>query len=103
MAAASLSPAAAAGFGSSFLGGGDRVATPRVPAVRRVAAARPTRPRPRMGNVNEGKGLFAPIVVLVRNVVGRKRFNQLRGKVIALHSQVQTTNRIQLNFFLIYL
>lgn len=41
-----------------------------------------------MGNVNEGKGLFAPVVVLVRNIIGRKRFNQLRGKSIALHSQV---------------
>ncbi|KAH7299484.1 hypothetical protein KP509_24G014200 [Ceratopteris richardii] len=45
---------------------------------------------PRMGNVNEGKGIFAPLVVLVRNAVGKKRFNQLRGKAIALHSQVIT-------------
>eukprot|EP00270_Netrium_digitus_P016237 TRINITY_DN57_c0_g1_i1.p1 TRINITY_DN57_c0_g1~~TRINITY_DN57_c0_g1_i1.p1 ORF type:complete len:138 (+),score=20.35 TRINITY_DN57_c0_g1_i1:258-671(+) len=42
------------------------------------------------GNKNEGKGIFAPIVVLVRNVVGQKRFNQLRGKGIAIHSQVIT-------------
>jgi hypothetical protein len=41
-----------------------------------------------MGNVNAGKGLFAPLVVVTRNIVGRKRFNQLRGKAIALHSQV---------------
>ncbi|CAL9154086.1 unnamed protein product, partial [Musa hybrid cultivar] len=27
---------------------------------------------------------------LARNVIGRKRFNQLRGKAIALHSQVIT-------------
>ncbi|XP_074581698.1 protein PROTON GRADIENT REGULATION 5, chloroplastic [Curcuma longa] len=57
-------------------------------SVASVRAARPQRSWPRMGNVNEGKGLFAPVVVLVRNVVGRKRFNQLRGKAIALHSQV---------------
>ncbi|XP_066331205.1 protein PROTON GRADIENT REGULATION 5, chloroplastic-like [Miscanthus floridulus] len=51
--------------------------------------ARPLRsPARMMGNVNEGKGLFAPLVVVVRNIVGRKRFNQLRGKAIALHSQV---------------
>ncbi|CAL9124168.1 unnamed protein product [Musa textilis] len=44
-----------------------------------------------MGNVNEGKGLFAPVVVvLVRNIIGYKRFNQLRGKAIAHHSQVIT-------------
>ncbi|NP_001151447.1 Protein PROTON GRADIENT REGULATION 5, chloroplastic [Zea mays] len=43
-----------------------------------------------MGNVNAGKGLFAPLVVVARNIIGRKRFNQLRGKAIALHSQVIT-------------
>ncbi|KAG6494933.1 protein PROTON GRADIENT REGULATION 5, chloroplastic-like [Zingiber officinale] len=57
-------------------------------SVASVRVARPQRSWPRMGNVNEGKGLFAPAVVLVRNIVGRKRFNQLRGKAIALHSQV---------------
>lgn len=41
-----------------------------------------------MKNVNEGKGIFAPLVVVTRNVIGKKRFNQLRGKAIALHSQV---------------
>ncbi|KAL3634443.1 Protein PROTON GRADIENT REGULATION 5, chloroplastic [Castilleja foliolosa] len=58
------------------------------PQVRPVT--RPTRPRPMMKNVNEGKGIFAPIVVTTRNIVGKKRFNQLRGKAIALHSQVIT-------------
>ncbi|GAB4814188.1 hypothetical protein N2152v2_001234 [Parachlorella kessleri] len=33
-------------------------------------------------------GPFAPIVVVVRNVMGVKPFNQLRGKAISLHSQV---------------
>ena len=49
---------------------------------------KPIRFQPMMGNVNEGKGLFAPIVVVTRNIIGKKRFNQLRGKAIALHSQV---------------
>ena len=40
------------------------------------------------GNPNEGKGLFAPVVVITRNIVGTKRFNQIRGKGISLHSQV---------------
>ena len=44
-----------------------------------------------MGNINEGKGLFAPLVVVTRNIVGKKQFNQLRGKAIALHSQVSAT------------
>lgn len=52
--------------------------------------SRPTRAQPMMKNVNEGKGLFAPLVVVTRNIVGKKRFNQLRGKAIALHSQVIT-------------
>lgn len=47
-----------------------------------------TRSQIRMGNKNEGKGIFAPIVVVVRSAVGQKQFNQLRGKGIALHSQV---------------
>lgn len=57
-------------------------------APTRVRVRKPVRFQPVMKNVNEGKGIFAPIVVLTRNIVGRKRFNQLRGKAIALHSQV---------------
>lgn len=33
-------------------------------------------------------GPFTPIVVVVRNQLGTKEFNQLRGKAISLHSQV---------------
>ncbi len=39
-----------------------------------------------MGNKGAG-GPFAPIVVLTRNIVGEKDFNQIRGKAISLHSQ----------------
>lgn len=53
-----------------------------------VRVAKPIRSSPVMKNVNEGKGIFAPLVVVTRNVIGKKRFNQLRGKAIALHSQV---------------
>ncbi|CAL9188209.1 unnamed protein product [Musa hybrid cultivar] len=67
-----------------------RAALARHVTVVLVRASWPRRLSPRMGNVNEGKGLFAPVVVLVRNIIGRKRFNQLRGKAIALHSQVIT-------------
>jgi hypothetical protein len=44
-----------------------------------------------MGNKNAGKGIFAPVVVVTRNIVGVKQFNQLRGKGIALHSQVRSS------------
>ncbi|KAL2530282.1 Protein PROTON GRADIENT REGULATION 5 [Forsythia ovata] len=80
------------GLSSSFHGSwgtsmaGEAVALPSI----NVRVARPLRPRPMMKNVNEGKGLFAPIVVVTRNIVGKKRFNQLRGKAIALHSQIIT-------------
>ncbi|KAJ9505734.1 thylakoid membrane protein [Haematococcus lacustris] len=40
-----------------------------------------------MGNKATG-GPFSPLVVVVRNVVGEKDFNKLRGKAISLHSQV---------------
>ena len=40
-----------------------------------------------MGNVND-VGVFAPVVVALRPLVGVKRFNKLRGKVISLHSQL---------------
>lgn len=56
----------------------------------RVRVRKPIRFQPVMKNVNEGKGIFAPIVVIARNIIGKKRFNQLRGKAIALHSQVIT-------------
>ena len=34
--------------------------------------------------------MFAPLVILLRNQLGKREFNQMRGKVIALHSQVIT-------------
>jgi hypothetical protein len=50
---------------------------------------RPVRPQVQMGNKNV-TGIFAPVVVIARNILGAKKFNQLRGKGIALHSQVIT-------------
>lgn len=34
--------------------------------------------------------MFAPLVVLVRRTIGQGKFVKLRGKLIALHSQVIT-------------
>lgn len=34
--------------------------------------------------------MFAPIVVLMRDLVGKPKFVQLRGKAIALHSKAIT-------------
>ena len=34
--------------------------------------------------------MFAPIVILVRNYLGKAKFNKIRGKAIALHSKAIT-------------
>ncbi|MBE9194192.1 MULTISPECIES: hypothetical protein [unclassified Synechocystis] len=34
--------------------------------------------------------MFAPIVILVRQQLGKAKFNQIRGKAIALHCQTIT-------------
>nr|BBM34150.1 proton gradient regulation 5 [Flaveria bidentis] len=92
-----ISSVTATGFSSSFCGSwetsiaGEEYSTMvarTTPNVARVE--KPLRSGPMMGNVNDGKGVFAPLVVFTRNIVGKKRFNQLRGKAIALHSQVIT-------------
>ncbi|KAK6929715.1 LOW QUALITY PROTEIN: hypothetical protein RJ641_003809 [Dillenia turbinata] len=69
------------GWGSSILGDDHAML---------ASVGKPVRAQPMMRNVNEGKGLLAPIVVITRNIIGKRRFNQLRGKAIALHSQVIT-------------
>ncbi|KAL8491087.1 hypothetical protein ACS0TY_022929 [Phlomoides rotata] len=91
MAVASVSASAFLGSWSTSIAGDEHTmlqAKAAAPQVR--APGRPLRFMPMMKNVNEGKGVFAPIVVITRNIVGKKRFNQLRGKAIALHSQVIT-------------
>ncbi|KAK6781085.1 hypothetical protein AABB24_036303 [Solanum stoloniferum] len=76
---------------SSCVGGEDYgMFMKKVQPLMNVKIGKAVRSRTMMGNVNDGKGLFAPIVVITRNIVGKKRFNQLRGKAIALHSQVIT-------------
>ncbi|KAL4556512.1 hypothetical protein LXL04_039168 [Taraxacum kok-saghyz] len=87
----------ATGFSSSFHGswgtsmaGEDYGALVAKTTPKLVRIGNPLRYGPMMGNINEGKGPFAPVVVVTRNIVGKKRFNQLRGKAIALHSQVIT-------------
>jgi hypothetical protein len=60
---------------------------PRVaPDPRLDSAVAPKRQVVRLGNKGAG-GPFAPLVVVVRNIVGEKEFNKLRGKAISVHSQ----------------
>ncbi|KAF3631329.1 Protein PROTON GRADIENT REGULATION 5, chloroplastic [Capsicum annuum] len=77
-------------FSSCVSGEDYGMLTRKVQPLVNAGMGKAVRSRPMMGNVNAGKGIFAPIVVVTRNIVGKKRFNQLRGKAIALHSQVIT-------------
>lgn len=86
MAATSVSASPFLGSWGTSVAGDDHamlLAKAAAPSQLRVAV----RPRPMMGNKNQS-GIFAPAVVVTRNIIGKKRFNQLRGKAIALHSQV---------------
>ncbi|KAM1720851.1 hypothetical protein ACFX12_022455 [Malus domestica] len=85
---ASLSASFHGSWGSSVVGEDYGTLVKAVPNQVRVGKA--VRAQPMMKNINEGKGVFAPLVVVTRNIVGKKRFNQIRGKAIALHSQVIT-------------
>lgn len=62
------------------------VLRPPLQCLTNAGAAAPRRQVVRMGNKATG-GPFAPLVVVVRNVIGEKEFNKLRGKAISLHSQ----------------
>ena len=58
------------------------------PAPPLAAAARAGRRSLSVYAGNKGSGgPFAPLVVVVRNYMGTKEFNQFRGKMISLHSQ----------------
>ncbi|KAK4767514.1 hypothetical protein SAY87_023709 [Trapa incisa] len=87
---ASLCSSFKGGWGTTTMGEEQLMLARSVSARVAVSTGRAVRPQPMMKNVNEGKGLFAPIVVVTRDIIGKKRFNQLRGKAIALHSQVIT-------------
>lgn len=98
MAAAISATGFKGGLSSSFYGSwGKSIAGEDFPMLAKTVAMggghvrrKPIQSGPMMGNKNEGKGVFAPLVVVTRNIIGKKRFNQLRGKAIALHSQVKT-------------
>ena len=85
------------GAPASARGLGFKTSAPMGSRVAAVAPARPSKSGRGALKVvavisNEG-GLFAPIVVVARNIIGVKRFNQIRGKAIALHSQVRPGTR----------
>lgn len=70
---------------------GVRVGTVPTAAPMRVAVSGSGAPRRKLVTMMGNKattGPFVPLVVVVRNVVGEKDFNKIRGKAISLHSQV---------------
>ena len=64
------------------------------------AADRGHRTITRMGKTAQD-GPFTPIVKIVRNQMGTKDFNQLRGKGISLHSQGEPAPPVPPRFGLI--
>lgn len=64
----------------------------RAPPAAASCATRGAPLRVRAGNEYEN-GVFTPLVIVVRNVMGVKPFNQFRGKAISLHSQVRRAPR----------
>ena len=64
-----------------------------IPGNANTGTTNRTRQVTRMGN-KSGSGPFTPLVVVARNVIGKKDFNQLRGKAISLHSQGELSHRI---------
>jgi hypothetical protein len=83
--------AGAAGPARASLGFAAGVRGAALPAAPHAAGARGARRGPLRvlaGNTNEG-GVFAPLVIVVRDVMGAKQFNQFRGKAISLHSQAR--------------
>mmetsp|Transcript_42925 Transcript_42925/g.83950 ORF Transcript_42925/g.83950 Transcript_42925/m.83950 type:complete len:152 (-) Transcript_42925:363-818(-) len=74
--------------GSSLLGGAP------AQADRQGASASDRATAGGLTSLHMGKqaafGPFTPVVIGARSVVGEKRFNQIRGKGITLHSQVIT-------------
>ena len=63
--------------------------------ARRAAALTPMRPHPvrtaSTWRMAKGQpGVFTPVVVAARTILGKERFEKLRGKGIALHSQAIT-------------
>jgi len=64
----------------------------RAPPAAASCATRGAPLRVRAGNDYEN-GVFTPLVIVVRNVMGVKPFNQFRGKAISLHSQVRRAPR----------
>ena len=61
---------------------------PAAAAAAPVAAAAPAVAPKKKGGNPHGEGVFSPIVVAAGAVLGDKMLNEIRGKVIALHSDL---------------
>lgn len=64
-----------------------RSATPRTASASRSSARTGAVVDVQAANKND-RGPFAPLVKLAKLVMGEKKLNNVRGKVISLHSQV---------------
>jgi aspartate 1-decarboxylase len=61
--------------------------TPQPPEVKKELAEKKTAPKPKGGAAHKA-GLFSPVVLTAKQVIGEERLNKIRAKVISLHSEV---------------
>lgn len=63
-----------------------------MPVMQEVAPAQPTAPKkkaaPKKASGHGTEGIFAPVVLTAKTVLGETELNKLRGKVIGEHSKV---------------
>jgi len=60
--------------------------TAHTPAPKKAAA--PKKPAAKKGGPQHKEGVFSPVVLFVKELMGDKELNKLRGKVISVHSGV---------------
>uniref|UniRef100_A0A0G4FVD5 Uncharacterized protein n=1 Tax=Chromera velia CCMP2878 TaxID=1169474 RepID=A0A0G4FVD5_9ALVE len=84
----SLSPTGRANF---FDGDSPSPVRSLLLAEETATEAPPAAPKKKVKRGKQAKfGLFSPAVIVGKLVLGEKRLNKIRGKIIALHSQVIT-------------
>jgi hypothetical protein len=62
--------------------------TPQPIQQKKEAVQQKVAPKPKTGGAHKTAGVFSPIVLTAKKVVGEERLNKIRAKVISIHSEV---------------
>jgi hypothetical protein len=62
--------------------------TPQPVEPKKEVVQKKAEPKPKAGGAHKTAGVFSPIVLTAKQVVGEERLNKIRAKVISLHSEV---------------